>query len=87
LEGVKKVEDIKTSLGKDIERMFSRIEQLADQRKAQLDREKANAAKAELDTAKAAKTAAGAAISTAETFRKMAIEELSKAAAADKAGI
>lgn len=47
-----RVKNLQARYDKDYERMVSRIGQLADKRKAALDREAANAAKAVFDEAK-----------------------------------
>jgi hypothetical protein len=79
-----RVENMRSSYNKDYDRLSARIGQLADKRKAQLDREAAGAARAVLDEAKARVTAAGTEIAKAEQLRLMTIDDLSKETDADK---
>lgn len=66
LEEYPRTNGMRNSYRRDFERLTSKIEQLADQRKASLDREKANAAQSIYDEARERVTKAGTAIATQE---------------------
>lgn len=82
--GLPRVENLRSRYAKDYERLQSKIGQLGDKRKAQMDRAEANAAKAVFDTAKLVAETAGVEIAKFEQLRLMAIDDLAKETDAEK---